>query len=142
MCTVRPHSLVSYAPSYHRISCTKYQLNQGVLWLLSRTKGITISHFRPPAPYQIDVILWDARDLRIPTANQIHILVHLVRLHAVKHNTVHILAPSQYLTEALLDLPIHLLPLMRAVDQAAQLAFPLCALLLGGGLARLSCIMR
>lgn len=103
------------------------------------TKSITLPHLRPPTPHQIDMIPLIAGDLRIPPPHQLHILIQLIRLDRVKHNTMHILPPGQHLTETLLDLVVHLAALVGAVDELAQLAAAPGGFLARGGFAFLPC---
>lgn len=105
------------------------------------TERITIANFRSPAPDQVDMICLCTGHFWIPPTNQVHILVHFVRLDCMKDNTVHILPSSQYLTEALLNVLVHLASFMGSIYQIAQRPFSLGALLFGRGFACLPYIM-
>lgn len=85
----------------------------------ARTESITVAHFSPPTSNQMYVVLWCTGDLRIPMSYQIDVFIHLVRFDSVHHDTVHILPSRQHLTKALLDVMVHLLSFMRAIDQVA-----------------------
>jgi hypothetical protein len=93
------------------------------------TECIAISHFGPPAPNKIDFILRYARHLGVPISHKLHILIHLIRLHLVKHNAMHILSPRKHLREAPLDIFIQLASFSGTVDQARQRALLLAAIL-------------
>lgn len=84
------------------------------------TKGVALSDLCPPAPDQVDLVLGHARHTRVPAPDQLGILVHLIWLHLVEDDAVHVLASRQHLTEAPLDLAIHLAAFLRTVDQGAQ----------------------
>lgn len=84
------------------------------------TKRITITDFCPPAAHKVYPVLRHARHAWIPPTNKLDILVHLVRLHLVKHNAVDVLASSEHLTEGALDVAVHLAAFFRAVDEITE----------------------
>ena len=58
----------------------------------------------------------------VPVAHKLHILVHFAGLHLMEDNAVHVLATSQHLGEAALDVLVHLPALFGAIDQLGQRA--------------------
>lgn len=110
--------------------------------IVELTECVAVSDLGPPAPDQVDLILLLARHFGIPVADQLDVLVDAIGLDFVEDDRVHVLAPSQNLAEARLDLGVHLAALLGAVDQVrerAGLARRLVAL--GGGCAFCSAIM-
>lgn len=122
-----------------------------------RTEGVAVPYFRPPTPHQVHLVGGVAGYFWVPIPHQVHVLVHLVRLDFVEDDAVHVLAPSQDLREAALDLLIMLPALLGAVYQRREGTLLLPApvlpilgvrrrrrrrvLLLAGGLAGISCVV-
>ena len=70
----------------------------------------------------MNLILWHASHTGIPLADQVHVLVHSVRLDVVEDDRVDVLASGEDLAEAALELAVELAAFLGAVDQGRQRA--------------------
>lgn len=70
----------------------------------------------------MDFVLGRIRHLGVESANKLNVLVDLVRLHLVEDDGVYVFASSQDLTEAGLELSLHLSAFLGAVDKIRQRA--------------------
>src|ERR1700744_2240174 len=84
------------------------------------TKRVAVAHLAPPAADQVDLHLRHARDLGVPVANELDVLVNAVRLDVVEHDRVHVLAAREHLAEAALELAVELAALGRAVAEVRE----------------------
>lgn len=81
------------------------------------TKGIAIADLCSPASNQVDLILGRIGDLGVEISDELDVLVDLVGLDFVENDGVDVLPSSQDLTEAGLELGLHLPTLFCAVDE-------------------------
>lgn len=77
------------------------------------------------------MVLWVFGDLRIPSANELDVLLYLVGLHLVEDDAVDVFASSQDLREGALDFAIHLAAFFGAIDETTQSARANFLLVLG-----------
>jgi len=64
---------------------------------------VAVAHLGPPTANKMHLVLGDGRHLRVPIAHKLSILIHLVWFHLVEHDGMDILAASQDLREAALN---------------------------------------
>jgi len=89
-------------------------------WRFGRTESITVSDLCPPAANQVYFVLRHRSDTRVPTTNQLHVFVYLVRLDLMEDNAVYVFSTSQDLTETLFNLLVHFATFWRPIDETAQ----------------------
>lgn len=89
-------------------------------WWGNFTKGIAVADFGPPAAYQMDLVLRNGCHLGVPISNQFGIFVNAILLHLVENNRMDVLATSQDLREAALDVLVELATLGCTVDERRQ----------------------
>lgn len=82
------------------------------------TEGITVSDFCSPTAHEVHVVVFRLGHSGIPSPNQVHVFVNLVRLDGMEDDRMHIFPSCKHLREALLNLLVHLLPLAGAINQA------------------------
>lgn len=68
----------------------------------------------------MNLILGSIGNLGVEVSNELNVLVDLVGLHLVENDGVDVLASSQDLAEARLELGLHLTALFGAVDEVGQ----------------------
>jgi hypothetical protein len=93
-------------------------------------ESIAVADFSPPAADKVHLVFRDGGHLGVPLAHQLRVLVYFVWLHLVEDDRVDILASSQDLGKAALDVFVQLSALGRAVYQRGERALLLAALVL------------
>jgi hypothetical protein len=96
------------------------------------TKGIAVSDLCSPTSDQMNLILRHVGHTRVPGADKLNILVDLVGLDIVQDDAVNVFAAGKDLTEAALDLLVHLTALVGTVEQVGKTAALLAIFLLTG----------
>lgn len=86
------------------------------------TKGIAVANLRSPTSDQMNLILGHVGHARVPGTNKVDILVDLVGLDLVLDDAVNIFASGKNLTEAALDLLVHLTALLGTVEEIGETA--------------------
>jgi hypothetical protein len=76
--------------------------------VVGRTECVAVADLGPPAAYKMHLVLGNGRHLWIPVSHKLGVLVDLVRLDLVEHYRVDVLAASQDLREAALDVLVQL----------------------------------
>jgi hypothetical protein len=94
------------------------------------TKGIAVSDLCSPTSDQMNLILRHVGHTRVPGADKLNILVDLVGLDIVQDDAVNVFAAGKDLTEAALDLLVHLAALVGTVEQVGKTAALLAIFLL------------
>ena len=98
---------------------------------LTLTESIAVAHLGSPATHQMYLVLRNGSHLGVPLAHKLCVLVHLIGLHLVEDNGMDILATSQDLGEAALDVFLQLSAFGRTIYERRECAaFLLTALLL------------
>jgi hypothetical protein len=70
----------------------------------------------------MNLILWHVGHARVPSTNELDILINLVGLYLVQDDAVDVFSSGKNLTEAALDLLVHLTALLGAVEQVGEAA--------------------
>lgn len=84
------------------------------------TKRVAVAHLGAPAPDEVHLVLGLVGHARVPRTDQVDVLFDAFGLDRVEDDRVHILAARQHLTEARLDLRVHLAALLGAVDEVSE----------------------
>jgi hypothetical protein len=106
--------------------------------IVEHTERVAVAYLGPPAAYQMHLVLRNGCHFWIPTSHKLSVLVDLVRLDLVEYYRVDVLAASQDLGEAALNILVQLAALGCAVDEGRQRPALLLAVLLLTG-ARIFC---
>lgn len=89
-------------------------------WVQPHTERVALANLCTPASNQMNLILWEGSHARIPVADELGVLVHLVRPDLVVDNAVDILATGNDLGEAGLNVGVVCAALGGAMNDLSQ----------------------
>lgn len=84
------------------------------------TKCVAVANFCAPASHQVHFVRGIGGHLGIPPANQLHILIDLVRLDFMEDNGMNILSPREFFRVRTFNVAVHVAALFCAIDELGE----------------------